>query len=246
VSNIFTASVRTSGENRVNKSIGGPKKSFLQLFNGLNSRSEEQGANNLIRSLFSGPLQIIRAHAGPFAVQKCYSQMEDTLFYTTEVVQRPTEVTSWVMFNSFQNDKAYISVRWLIELVIKRGLVIRHLLIVRHKSTGTFHYIAILSDGHYICDCCMPANISIPCGHYFRIWIDVQKLPFHISFIRSRPVPLQLTTSNIQLIFRFYNWYQDPELLVHSPCCLLYSRASGRGIPIANTICWFGIRFKPD
>ncbi|KAJ7269472.1 hypothetical protein C8J57DRAFT_1066761 [Mycena rebaudengoi] len=120
------------------------------------------------------------------------------------------------MFNSFQNDKAYISVRWLIELVIKRGLVIRHLLIVRHKSTGTFHYIAILSDGHYICDCCMPANIGIPCRHYFRIWIDVQKLPFHISFIRSWPVPLQLTTSNIQLIFRFYSWYQDPELLVHT------------------------------
>ncbi|KAJ7252654.1 hypothetical protein C8J57DRAFT_1077321 [Mycena rebaudengoi] len=196
----MTPSVRTlgrvEGENRVNKSIGGPKKSFLQLFNGLNSRSEEQGANNLI---------LIRAHAGPFAVQKCYSRMEDSLFYTTEVVQRPAEVTSWVMFNSFQNDKD-ISVRWLIELVIKRGLVIRHLLIVRHKSTGTFHYIAILSEGRYICDCCMPANIGIPYRHYFRIWIDVQKLPFHISFIRSRPVPLQLTTSNIQLIFRLYSW----------------------------------------
>ncbi|KAJ7234079.1 hypothetical protein C8J57DRAFT_1090006 [Mycena rebaudengoi] len=190
VSNIFTAGVRTSGrvegENRVNKSIGGPKKSFLQLFTGLNDRSEEQAANDLIRSLFTGPLTSIREHAGPFAVQTCYTQMQASLFYTTEVVQRPTGVTSWQMFNSFQNDNAYISVRWLIELVIKRGLVVRHLLLVRHESTGTFHYIAVLSDGRYICDCCMPANLGIPCRHYFRIWIDVQNLPFHISLIRPR------------------------------------------------------------
>ncbi|KAJ7858552.1 hypothetical protein B0H13DRAFT_2571422 [Mycena leptocephala] len=27
----------------------------------------------------------------------------------------------------------------------------------------------------------MPANLGIPCRHFFRIWIDVQNLPFHIS-----------------------------------------------------------------
>jgi hypothetical protein len=44
VSNIFTAGVRTTGrvegENRINKAIGGPKKTMLQLFKGLNERSE--------------------------------------------------------------------------------------------------------------------------------------------------------------------------------------------------------------
>ncbi|KAJ6540388.1 hypothetical protein B0H19DRAFT_959598, partial [Mycena capillaripes] len=184
VSNIFTAGVRTlgrvEGENRVNKSFGGPKKSFLQLFTGLNDCSEEQAANDLIcmrqvslnqrASPFAGLgprstqcLASIREHAGPFAVQTCHTQMQASLFYTTEVVQRPTGQ----MFNSFQNDSAYISVKWL-------------------ESTGTFHYVVVLSDGRYICDYCMPANLGIPCRHYFRIWIDVQNLPFHISLIRPR------------------------------------------------------------
>jgi hypothetical protein len=53
VSNVFTAGVRTTGrvegENRINKAIGGPKKSFLQLFDGLNSRTEEQTTKDLIQ-----------------------------------------------------------------------------------------------------------------------------------------------------------------------------------------------------
>lgn len=53
VSNIFTAGVRTTGrvegENRINKLIGGPKKTNLQLFNGLNERSEDQSTSEMIR-----------------------------------------------------------------------------------------------------------------------------------------------------------------------------------------------------
>jgi hypothetical protein len=57
----------------------------------------------------------------------------------------------------------------------------------RHPSIiGAVPYVAVLSDGHYICDCCMPANLGIPCRHFFRIWINVQNLPFHISHIRPR------------------------------------------------------------
>lgn len=53
VSKIFTAGVRTNGrvegENRINKLIGGPKKTFLQLFDGLNERSEDQTTRDLIQ-----------------------------------------------------------------------------------------------------------------------------------------------------------------------------------------------------
>ncbi|KAF7342690.1 hypothetical protein MSAN_02026900 [Mycena sanguinolenta] len=159
MSNIFTAGVRTTGrlegENRINSSIGGPKKSFLQLFNGLNARTEDQTTKDLIQpsrrrhdsnleALFAGPLQILRNHAGPFALQTCYRQMQDSLFYSTEVVQLPHKVTSWTeyalkltqnehgfqlapgeanqMLNPFTNDNAHISIRWLIALVMKREL----------------------------------------------------------------------------------------------------------------------------
>ncbi|KAJ7821487.1 hypothetical protein B0H13DRAFT_1920679 [Mycena leptocephala] len=159
ISNVFTAGVRTTGrvegENRINKAIGGPKKTFLQLFNGLNQRTEDQTAKDLIQvrqssrrrhesnlgSLFAGPLKILRDHAGPFALQTCYKQMQESLFYLTEVVQRPKEVNSWTeytlrltqepgfewipgeenqMLNLFNNDKAHVSLQWLIALTTKR------------------------------------------------------------------------------------------------------------------------------
>ncbi|KAJ7159151.1 hypothetical protein C8R43DRAFT_861126, partial [Mycena crocata] len=185
VSNIFTAGVRTSGrvegENWINKAIGGPKKMFLQLFEGLNERSEDQTTNEL--SLFVGPLKMLRDHAGPFALQTFYKQMQHSLYYSTEVIQRPSEIPTWVCINTFENDKAHISVKWLIALVTKRGLAVRHLLRIMHESTGASHYLAVLPDGRYVCDCCMPSNLGIPCRHYFRAWVDVQNLPFHISLI---------------------------------------------------------------
>lgn len=53
VSNIFTGGVRTTGraegENRINKIIGGPKKTFLQLFEGLNQRSQDQSTKELVQ-----------------------------------------------------------------------------------------------------------------------------------------------------------------------------------------------------
>ncbi|KAJ7788155.1 hypothetical protein B0H14DRAFT_3095201 [Mycena olivaceomarginata] len=204
VSNVFTAGVRTmgrtEGENRINKEIGGPKKTFLQLFEGLNERTQDQTTRDLIQvrqssrrrhesnlqALFPGPLKMLRDHDGPLALQTCYKQMQESIFYSTEVILRPYEVSSWQMLNTFNNDKARISVRWIIALVTKRGLSVRHLLRVKHESTGAVHYIAVLSDGRYVCDCCMPSNLGIPCRHYFRIWIDVQNMPFHISLIRPR------------------------------------------------------------
>ncbi|KAF7359582.1 hypothetical protein MVEN_00681900 [Mycena venus] len=116
VSNVFTAGVRTTGraegENRINKAIGGPKKTFLQLFEGLNKRTQDQTTQDLIQvrqssrrrhdsnleSLFAGPLKMLRDHAGPLALQTCYKQMQLSLFYSTEVIQRPNEVESWTAY----------------------------------------------------------------------------------------------------------------------------------------------------
>ena len=53
ISTIFTAGIRTNGrveaENRVNKAIGGPKKTLFQLFNALNDRTSTQADSDMIR-----------------------------------------------------------------------------------------------------------------------------------------------------------------------------------------------------
>lgn len=53
ISTIFTAGIRTNGrveaENRVNKAIGGPKKTLFQLFNALNDRTSTQAVSDTIR-----------------------------------------------------------------------------------------------------------------------------------------------------------------------------------------------------
>lgn len=49
----FTCGVRTNGraegENRVNKTIGGPKKSIYHLYEGLNERTVGQSVQDMIR-----------------------------------------------------------------------------------------------------------------------------------------------------------------------------------------------------
>ncbi|KAJ6555693.1 hypothetical protein DFH09DRAFT_861686, partial [Mycena vulgaris] len=87
------------------------------------------------------------------------------------------------LINNFDDDKAYVSLQWLVEQVTRRGLVIRHLLRIWHTSMGSVHYLAILPDGRCIGNCCMPLNLGIPCRHYFHPWINVQGFPFHISLI---------------------------------------------------------------
>ncbi|KAF8154371.1 hypothetical protein K438DRAFT_1778001 [Mycena galopus ATCC 62051] len=102
----------------------------------------------------------------------------------------------WQIGQSKRGERWFCSeVKWLIQLVTKRGLSIRHLILVKHESTGAGHYICVLSDERYLCDCCMPFNLGVPCHHFFRAWIDAQNLPFHISLIRPR-------------------WYQDPGAAV--------------------------------
>ncbi|KAJ7026264.1 hypothetical protein C8F04DRAFT_919706, partial [Mycena alexandri] len=187
VSNIFTAGVRTNGrvetENRVNKVFGGPKKTLFQLFNALNTRTEQQTKDSLIRALFAGPLAMLRQYAGPYALNTCYKQMSLAMFYTADVLQLPEGVTNWHMLNTFENDEAYIGTRWLLRLVNEKGLVPQHLLKITHIRSGTAHVIAIFEDGRYICDCCMGLNVGVVCRHYFLAWTKMVGLPFHISLI---------------------------------------------------------------
>ncbi|KAG2740233.1 hypothetical protein P692DRAFT_20753620, partial [Suillus brevipes Sb2] len=195
VSHIFTAGIRTNGrvevENRINKVFGGPKKTLLQLFNSLNERTDGQTVQEMVRNLetlFAGPLALLRKHAGPFALQKCYKEMEQSLFYDTEVVQRPlvnqnSQFPLQHMMNNFKNDEAYISTKWLLRLINSRGLEIQHLLKIVNRGTKTTHFLAILQNDSYLCDCCMGMNLGIPCRHYFQALTRMPALSFHIGLV---------------------------------------------------------------
>ncbi|KAJ7635604.1 hypothetical protein DFH06DRAFT_1003450, partial [Mycena polygramma] len=194
VGNMFTAGVRTTGrvesENSVNKVFGGPKVTLYQLFTALNERTEEQHKHSQIR-LFHSILDILRGFVGPFALNKCYDQMAKSLFYDAGLVQLPDGATmagilDSGMFNTFENDSAYMSTRWLLRQMRDRGLVPTYLVRVKHKTSGTVHIIAIFPDGRYLCDCCMGSNLGIVCCHFFLAWTKMDGLPFHVSSIQRR------------------------------------------------------------
>ena len=90
------------------------------------------------------------------------------------------------MINPFNNDNAYISTKWLLRLILQRGLRIRHLLCVKRMGTNTKHYLAVLRDGCYICDCCMGLNLGLPCRHFFQVMLKMDSLRFHIGLVRAR------------------------------------------------------------
>lgn len=90
------------------------------------------------------------------------------------------------MINSFANDNARISTKWLLRLIDGRGLKVKNLFLVTHLGTGTSHHLAILKDGRYICDCCMGTNLGIPCRHYFQLLTKVQGMKFNIGVVRAR------------------------------------------------------------
>lgn len=46
--------------------------------------------------MFASILILVRQHAGPFALRTVYRQMEESLFYETEVVQLPHGIKTWV------------------------------------------------------------------------------------------------------------------------------------------------------
>lgn len=71
-------------------------------------------------------------------------------------------------------------------LVNDSGLGVQQLLRISHMSGGQPHYLALLGEGRYICDCCMGVNIGVPCRHYFQALTAVPGLLFNIALIRPR------------------------------------------------------------
>jgi hypothetical protein len=49
-----------------------------------------------IETVFPGPLQLVRQFTAPFPLQKCYEQMEQSMYYRTRVLQRPDGIRDWV------------------------------------------------------------------------------------------------------------------------------------------------------
>lgn len=89
------------------------------------------------------------------------------------------------MINDFQNDNVYISTKWLMRLVNDSGLVVEQLLCISHMSDGQPHYLTLVGNRHYICNCCMGVNLGIQCQHYFQALTSVSSLLFNIALIRS-------------------------------------------------------------
>ncbi|TFK33808.1 hypothetical protein BDQ12DRAFT_577998, partial [Crucibulum laeve] len=191
ISNIFTAGVRTNGrvesENRVNKGLLNAKTTLMQMFTIVNERSTgqtEKEMRNVKEVLFPGPLKILWQHAGPFALNTAYREMEASVFYDVTSLVLPDGMTTWHMINNFKNDKTRISTQWLLQLVAQHGLRVKHLFRIMHVGTGSTHYITLLEDGYrYICDCCMGINLGIPCRHYFKLLTRMSSLRFHIGLV---------------------------------------------------------------
>lgn len=49
-----------------------------------------------LQQLFQGPIAMLRAYAGPYAVQQCFKQMDASMFYECDVMQRPPGSRQWV------------------------------------------------------------------------------------------------------------------------------------------------------
>lgn len=92
------------------------------------------------------------------------------------------------MLSQFKNDNAFISTKWLLRLINGRGLQVIYLLRITHLGTSATHYLAVLPDNRYVCDCCMGMNLGIPCRHYFQALtvVKAKGLQFHIGLVRAR------------------------------------------------------------
>ncbi|KLO11148.1 hypothetical protein SCHPADRAFT_795290, partial [Schizopora paradoxa] len=199
----FTAGIRTNGrveaENRVNKLVGGAKTTAFGLFLSMNDRSCDQCKNEMmavrqtarhkheadIEQIFPGPLAMLRAYCGPFAIQTCYREMQLSVFYLCEALKKPQgrETEPWVS-NDISDDHAYVVLHYVLLEVQARRLTIRAIFKIRHLSTGAIHYVVVLTDNRVICDCGKLMNVGVICRHIARVFQDLRDLPFHISIIR--------------------------------------------------------------
>ena len=117
------------------------------------------------------------------------------------------------MLNEYTNDLANISIKWLLRMFSNRGISPQHLLEIIHISTGTSHFLLVLPDGCYACDCSMGINLGIPCRHFFQAWTSFKGLKFNISLIWAW-YAFPFSILNQRKLILNYSWYQDPNLNV--------------------------------
>ncbi|TEB20381.1 hypothetical protein FA13DRAFT_242387 [Coprinellus micaceus] len=160
-----------------------------------------------VEGIFSSILDLVRAHTGPLAVQVVYWQMQDSMYYQVELVQLPHGSKKWdaralllytertfawedaeetKMMNTFKNDAAHISPCWLLQRAIHRGLNVTHIIRITHLSSRMPHYLLVLSNDQYMCDCAMGLNLGLPCRHFFHAWTTFKGLCFQLGLIRRR------------------------------------------------------------
>lgn len=69
---------------------------FIIYFHFIFYQSSRRQHAKPIETVFPGPLQLVRQFTAPFPLQKCYEQMEQSMFYRTRVLQRPDGIRDWV------------------------------------------------------------------------------------------------------------------------------------------------------
>ncbi|KIO19278.1 hypothetical protein M407DRAFT_82992 [Tulasnella calospora MUT 4182] len=151
---------RVEAENRVNKLLGDPKITMCQLFDKLNSRTEDQYQNNQIA---------VQDYTGPFALHTAWHEMEESLNYSAELSKLPDngKLHSYHLYGQHSSDSAYVSLPWLLHQLITLHLAgsLKHLVkvVFSGSTTKSEHSVIILDDYRYLCDCCMGSNLGVPC-----------------------------------------------------------------------------------
>jgi hypothetical protein len=74
---------------------------YAQLFSiyfSLNQNEQSSRWHHVanLESLFLPVIELLQKYAGPFANEKCRHEMEESMFYTVEVVQLPSGAWDWV------------------------------------------------------------------------------------------------------------------------------------------------------
>ncbi|KAF9470976.1 hypothetical protein BDN70DRAFT_939288 [Pholiota conissans] len=187
-----------------------------------------------IELTFPGPIAKLREYAGPLALQVTMREMEQSMFYCAESLQLPDGIrdwneyavcvrdvdqTSWTlppkgMINLYDNDDAYISTEWLLQLIRGRGLKVKNLLKITWLSTDSkIHLLALL-----------PNN-------------QVSGFQFHISVIRSRWLQNpDLDTSKVPSVPPFENIPQSlPSQNCPPPPTTTASAPAPAPIPFVDT-----------
>ncbi|KAJ7927074.1 hypothetical protein B0H13DRAFT_1861615 [Mycena leptocephala] len=87
---------RVESENRVNKTIGGPKKTLPRLFRGLNELTNDQKVQDLIRQRQAAACGELRNFvSSDNQDHKCRREMDESVFYTAEVIQLRSGKRQW-------------------------------------------------------------------------------------------------------------------------------------------------------